>query len=339
MSHKIFSLKSYCKTPLVTAALLALLPVSCDNSRKELEALAEHYHPGNGEMYNHLQRIMEGGDVNALAGETTALALAVTLKDEKAVDLLLQLGASPDVKCGKNNSAFPLKIAAANGNDAIASRLIKAGASVNLTDDDDGRTALYAAAENGHASTLKLLIDHGGDVKATDNSNETLLHAAARGNSPETTTLLLAAGLDPNARDKAGDTPLVCYYPNSAIVSQLIAAGADVTASNEYGNTVLHAMSEFYQHGDSELIELILIKGANPNAANAKGWTPLHLLCNLAGRDQDAAVECLALLLKHGADPSLKTKDGRTALKIAGTKHNERLAEALQKALAPSTGD
>lgn len=50
---------------------------------------------------------------------------------------------------------------------------------INATD-DDGRTALMLAAENGHSKAVSLLISEGADIYITDNQNETALDKAKR---------------------------------------------------------------------------------------------------------------------------------------------------------------
>ena len=51
----------------------------------------------------------------------------------------------------------------------------------------------------------------------------------------------------------------------------LIAAGADVNATQRNGFTPLHAAA---QHGDDELVELLLSAGADPTARTDDGDTP-----------------------------------------------------------------
>jgi tankyrase len=54
----------------------------------------------------------------------------------------------------------------------------------------------------------------------------------------------------------------------------------------------------------------LLSSGANVNAANRWGNTPLHLAA-VYERGKQPMVD---LLLAHGADPTLRNSDGRTAL-------------------------
>ena len=57
-------------------------------------------------------------------------------------------------------------------------RLLKAGVHFNARN-DEGETALYAAAEQGRLALVQLLLTHKADVMARTSNGETALHAAA----------------------------------------------------------------------------------------------------------------------------------------------------------------
>lgn len=106
----------------------------------------------------------------------------------------------------------------------------------------DGFTALHLAAFFGKAEAARVLLEGGASV-ATYGSNDFAnqpLHAAAAGRHIEVCRLLLAAGADVNASQHAGYTPLH------------EAAGS----------------------GDVELAELFLSAGADPRAVTTDGRSP-----------------------------------------------------------------
>lgn len=106
----------------------------------------------------------------------------------------------------------------------------------------DGFTALHYAAFFGKADVAHVLIESGARVDAyTQNAfaNQPL-HAAAAGRHLEVCRILLAAGADVNATQHGGYTPL----------------------------------HEAAQHGDVELAELFLSAGADPSARQDDGRTP-----------------------------------------------------------------
>jgi ankyrin repeat protein len=117
----------------------------------------------------------------------------------------------------------------------------------------DGFTALHLAAFFGRAEAVHILLDAGASVAAyTRNAfaNQPL-HAAAAGRHVEVCRLLLAAGADVNATQHGGYTPL----------------------------------HEAAQHGDDEMVELFLSAGADPTVRVAEGGTPADLAETAGHRD------------------------------------------------------
>lgn len=109
----------------------------------------------------------------------------------------------------------------------------------------DGFTALHLASFFGKPEIARALIDAGAPVSAytTNAFANQPLHAAAAGRHLEVCRVLLAAGADVNATQHGGYTPL----------------------------------HEAAQHGDVEMVELFLSAGADPTAAVAEGAVPADL--------------------------------------------------------------
>jgi ankyrin repeat protein len=106
----------------------------------------------------------------------------------------------------------------------------------------DGFTALHFAAFFGKPEAARILLEHGASVAVyTRNpfANQPL-HAAAAGRHIEVCRILLAAGADVNATQHGGFTPL----------------------------------HEAADHGDVEMSELFLSAGADPTATTDDGKTP-----------------------------------------------------------------
>ena len=151
------------------------------------------------------------------------------------------------------------------------------------------------------------------------------LHKAAYEGDLDAITQLLNDGQDINARTYWGHTPLyvaiVSFEEQAAI--RLIERGADLTAG-EY--SYLHLAS---MHAQSDLIEAILKRGIDVNAVDSFGNTPLrraadaHRSLVFGQRGQissQAALQRVTTLLKHGANPNAKDRQGNNALHdVAGT--------------------
>jgi ankyrin repeat protein len=120
-----------------------------------------------------------------------------------------------------------------------------------------GATPLLRAAKALDAPAIRVLLEHGADVKLANSRGITPLMAAAgmgsvdadtRGfylsedverRSIESLTLLLKAGGDVNARDPRGLTPLheAARWGWNDVVQFLVGNGADLTAKDNRGNT------------------------------------------------------------------------------------------------------
>uniref|UniRef100_A0A7S2W404 J domain-containing protein n=1 Tax=Mucochytrium quahogii TaxID=96639 RepID=A0A7S2W404_9STRA len=117
-------------------------------------------------------------------------------------------------------------------------------------------------------------------------------------------------------KDMLGNAMLeVCSSGGAALsetVKLLIEHGADVNAKkpkDEGGRSVLHILSA---KGNKELVDQILqVPGVDIEPLDAHGRTPLHLAARL--RKVDAA----KALLQKGADPNLKTPDGKSPKDMA----------------------
>ena len=109
---------------------------------------------------------------------------------------------------------------------------MRAGADVNAKD-NDGWTALLAAAANSNPDIVSVLLKAGADVDEKDERGWTaLMTAAATNTGPEIVSVLLRAGADPNAEGEDGRTALMMTEENedpearTAIVELLKNRGA-----------------------------------------------------------------------------------------------------------------
>ncbi|KAL1916988.1 uncharacterized protein VTP21DRAFT_5185 [Calcarisporiella thermophila] len=102
----------------------------------------------------------------------------------------------------------------------------------------------------------------------------------------------------------------------------------------QYPDSREDALREVCSLGNKKAVEVYIQSGVNINAAHKiNGWTPLHWA---AHRGNEAIVQ---LLLRNGADPSLKTSKGQTAADLAKSDAVMALLQDSTKTGAPPEPD
>ena len=105
--------------------------------------------------------------------------------------------------------AMELFYCADAGRTAKAQELIAASKSINLEHKElNGRTALIAAAENGHEAMVSLLLSAGAKTDAANIHGWTALSLATHNRHAEVLKMLVRAGADVKMQDSDGRTAL-----------------------------------------------------------------------------------------------------------------------------------
>jgi ankyrin repeat protein len=120
-----------------------------------------------------------------------------------------------------------------------------------------------------------------------------------------------------------GTTPLhwAAHDNDLAKVQQLIKAGANVNAKNDYGAT---PMSEAAVTGNPALIEALIKAGADVESANADGQTALMIVA------RTGSIEAARVLLRHGANVNaVEQWRGQTALMWAAAQGQAAMVKEL----------
>ncbi|HZZ81562.1 MAG TPA: ankyrin repeat domain-containing protein [Gemmataceae bacterium] len=182
---------------------------------------------------------------------------------------------------------------------------------------------------NSTPAFIQLLIDSGAQVNlpipSGDRIGETPLMLAADAGRQDIVNVLLAAGADVHATNRLGSTALDEAAKgggrknHTAVFRELLAAGAKPVAQ-----TLLFAA----WNGNETIIQLILDAGVDPNAPSRLGL-PLQWA---VGMDR---IKHVKLLLNAGADPALHPPtsfgqfSGKSALELADEKQNPAMLALL----------
>lgn len=193
-----------------------------------------------------------------------------------------------------------------------------------------GRTPLMTAADVGRPDLVNLLLSFGADPRYCDPSDgRTALHLCCDGLTPghgDCALALVAAGADVNASDKRGWTALhLCCkrweVMTDGVVRGLLAAGADpenrISGSKR---TCMHSAAAF---GATRLLAMLVSCGADLRARDGSQMTPLH--CAV----EEGRVDCALVLVSLGASPSDRGWRGWTCTDLAVRHKHTALASAL----------
>ncbi len=185
----------------------------------------------------------------------------------------------------------------------------------------------FMAIEFNRGSEVAALLRRGFDPNALNAQREPALLAALRNNANAAASALLQArGIKVNARNAKGETALMlaALRGNLALVQLLIERDADV---NQEGWTALHYAASSIENQAPAIIALLLEQHAYIDAASPNDSTPLMMAVRYGTAD------AARLLLREGADPSLKNQLGLGALDFARQAGREDMVELLGQAL------
>lgn len=232
-----------------------------------------------------------GSDLNEIADEgkwkgQTPLAVACSYLDEKAVELLLNLGADANFKNSDGQSCLHNVLSTGETADydfvnrtdkntvcrRILSLLISAGIEKDSAVNDAGDTALIAACRKAsHKDKLcykfaSALIAFKCNPNKVNLNGQNALMLISRQSSPDATELqisLLEAGAEISGRDRDGNTALhyAAMNPNNSVAKEMAEMlfefdFKDTEGANNDGKTALEIATE---QDNEQLVKLILM--------------------------------------------------------------------------------
>jgi ankyrin repeat protein len=269
------------------------------------------------------------------ANEFGATALYAAAAHADPIITLKLLAAGADPNAALMSGETPLMVAAGRGNLETMRALLSAKANPNAKETNGGQNALMYAITQYHSAAVGELVRGGADVNAGSKSGFTPLMFAAQKNDLESARILLTAGAKTNEpQPKSGLTPLLiaAAMAHDEFVNLLLDNGADPNAVDARGYAVLHLSVRDSDYGIDlrskdkivRIIKSLLAHGAKPDVRlkqakpaltiteiSLQGATPLLLAAEVNN------IDAVKLLLAAGADPSIPTEQGTTALMLA----------------------
>ncbi|RYG51006.1 hypothetical protein EON66_11245, partial [archaeon] len=225
--------------------------------------------------------------------------------------------------------------AVAAGDGPEVDRLVRKGANKEAIG-EGGATPLHAACVKGHVACVRVLLDLGAKINATNSIHSTPLHEAVSKGHAEIVRVLLDAGARTDIVNTAGhDAMHRAIAMNQAALahtilqrkrvtrftpaheaalgqggrgSSIVLTRASAEAVDGGSFTPLHVAAAV---GNISIVNELLRAGANMEATTTVTQTPLYLACS------NGHEACVRLLLDEGANKEATNKSGATPLYIA----------------------
>ena len=261
---------------------------------------------------------------------------AVRQGEAKLVDTLIEEGVNVNTL---RFDQTPLMIAACYNHKNILIQLLKAGAIINETNENneinENNNALMIAAEAGSFECLKILLEYGSSINEQNKYGETALIISALYRKPKCLQLLLEHNASIDVQDNEGMTALMqaAASGSAECVKILINSNAKLDLIDDYGNDALiNSLREgVYNYCDCSL--LLINAGCMINQESTHGNTPLIIAIWYY------KMNVINELIARGVNVNHCTKNNVTALWTAANKLDEDSLKILLDAGAnPNIG-
>jgi ankyrin repeat protein len=295
-------------------SLVVLLAVTVsaqtDTSRELFRAIQR------GSLSEIERLVTRGANANVADGDgVSALMVATLFGDARTVELLLRRGA--DANRAGASGTTPLMWAMPDEEKVRV--LLARGANVNARSETGRTPLLIAASYPGTVGVLRLLLDRGADIRASDAGGASALALAVRSADVEVVRFLIDRGLDPNTLTPVARRVALARY-DLPTTEYLVSKGLSPTPE------FLTAASTWQP---TPLVARLIRPGVDVNASNAAQYGRTALLT--AVTSEAASAETVKLLLDHGANPNARTTEDESALDWATYKGDRAKIQILEQ--------
>jgi ankyrin repeat protein len=225
--------------------------------------------------------------------------------------------------------------AALEGHTEVVAILLSKGAQAGIGDDEHS-TPLMKAASRGHLSVVQLIVQHTGG-QGLDEANaygKTALHLAVRGGHQAVVAFLLTQGAQAINAGVDGMRPLMSAAEWGHVgIAQLLLELQGGQGLDETDVTGGTALHWAARGGNAEVAAILLRNGAEASIRDENGMTPLMIIAH------EGQLGVLQILLQEVGEQGLRERDGEgyTALHLAALCDHEEMVQALLLAGADPT--
>lgn len=226
-------------------------------------------------------------------------ASAITSDNVSVLSGMLDRNDASDlVTVTASNGKSALMVASKKGDIAFARRLIQAGVNVNETTETLGTPFMFAIV-GGQQQVAQWLFEQGADIHAVGSNGWSALTIAAAKGDVTLLQWLISQGADAQVRDVYRYTPLL-----RAVDNGFLQAAALLLSLPE---TDIHAKDEYdntaLHHAvfanEESMVGLLLEHGADPTMRNRDGLSPIDV-ANSLSRQSDELLKQLEEQIRQG---------------------------------------
>jgi len=147
--------------------------------------------------------------------------------------------------------------------DHLAQLLIENGADVNIKDEYGGTLLMDCSNQQDNSYLASSLLDHGAEIEAVNEDLRTPLMVACENGRPNMTRLLVSRGAQVNKVDRYGRTAIILAildgYNTMEILQILLDAGAEINIRDEDDRSAL----DYARDNNDEVEQFLISRGAN----------------------------------------------------------------------------
>jgi ankyrin repeat protein len=270
----------------------------------------------------------------------TPLIHAASVGQLEIVKLLTGKGA--DIHARSSRSETALYCAAQEGHEEVVVYLLDKGALASHQDSSGGIPVMLAA-RNHHTRVALLLLEHmgahnllGGEGLEAKCQYEghTALHFAVRWGYMDLVAILLEYGARADTTDRYGRSAIqTAVYGGHVKIVKLLVDHLGPQALHEGDSSEEILLHSALKWHSEEMVAYLLSRGPWPTVRDKDGWTAL--MCGA----RSASIKVLQRLLEHTAGQGLndRSSDGKTALHCAVLHNRPENVRALLQAGADPT--
>ncbi len=221
---------------------------------------------------NLVKLLLENGASSNIKNDRGNTPLHRT-KDSDTAKLLIQNGASTNAK--NNNSEIPLYMALGSKDKKLIEELAK-GVDFLITDKDNNTLLHQAVKQINNDFAEQLMNQKPSLINKMNNNNETPLAIAMRVGNNNIADKLLTLKANVNTQDRYGTTPLLESIAHNNVYGAklLLKHNVNPNISNNIGHNALHQALKYKQFS---IIGDLIDHGALINKIDSHGNYPLHI--------------------------------------------------------------